>query len=568
MANVFAGNQPPSSIEAPPDFPVNWEHPEDVQTPWEQEAVHFPDPMTPMDCDLSAQQITDGFNKGAAYYRLPIEQRLRYLNTYAYIANVPMPPPPGGVDEAKLGATMGTLGELWEQQWLPDIKQQIAYWDAFDLQGADMAALRAHLDETVRRIRRLWEIHFQLAFPMLMAVSFFEETYQDLFENVSQLAIYALLTEVDNKTVEGSRALWKLSRQALAVPVVRQVLEDTPPDAVSAKLAETAAGQAFLPHWHAYLQEYGRRIDKMYVSCTSWSEDPTPVLRTLKGYMAQADRDLLGEMEKVVTRRQQSVAEAREQLATFPQPVVAQFETMLTAAQQARFLKEEHTNWIDFQATYHARQVLLEFGRRLHDAGVLESRDDVFYLTLNELQETVAAEPLLPRQALIRERRAFEAQYAHATPPPRLGPLPSGPPPDNPVMRAVGKVFGAPPPPPRTPGELLGLAASPGTVRGPVKILRALAEADKLEPGDILVAATTTPPWTPLFANIAGVITDSGGILSHPASGGARIWHSRCGGYGAGHHHVAGRASGGDGWVCGGRTCCIIRLVGASGKAD
>ena len=517
MANMLTGNQAPSVIEAPPDFPVTWEQPTDVQLPWEQEAVHFPDPITPMDRDLSAQQITDGFNKGAAYYRLPIEQQLRSLNTYAYIANVPLPPPPDGVDEAKLGATMGNLGVLWEQQWLPDIKQQLAYWDAFDLRGADMAALRAHLDETVQRLRRLWEIHFQLAFPMLMAVSFFEETYQDLFANVSQLAVYALLDEVDNKTVEGTRALWQLSRQALAVPAVRQILAGTPADAVLAQLSETAAGRAFLTHVHAYLQEYGRRIDKLYVSGASWSEDPTPVIRTLKGYMAQPDRDLLGEMEQVSTRRQQGVAAARQQLTTFPQPIVSQFEAMLTAAQQARFLKEEHTNWIDFQATYHARQVLLEFGRRLQDAGAIESRDDVFYLTLHELKETVAATPFVPRQALIRERRALEAQYAQYTPPPRLGPLPSGPPPDNPVMRAVGKVFGAPPPPPQAPGELLGLAAAPGTVRGPVKILRALAEADKLEPGDILVAATTTPPWTPLFANIAGVITDSGGILSHPA---------------------------------------------------
>src|SRR5712691_2037880 len=246
MENRSAGNQAPAVIEAPPDFPVTWEDPTDVQTPWEQEAVHFPDPITPMDRDLSAQQITDGFNKGAAYYRLPIEQRLRSLNTYAYIANVPLPPPPDGVDEAKLGATMGNLGALWEQEWLPDIKQQIAYWDGFDLRGADMAALRVHLDETVRRIRRLWEIHFQLAFPMLMAVSFFEETYQDLFADVNQLAVYALLTEVENRTVEGSRALWKLSRQALAVPAVRQALQGTPSDAVLEKLSETAAGKAFL----------------------------------------------------------------------------------------------------------------------------------------------------------------------------------------------------------------------------------------------------------------------------------------------------------------------------------
>ena len=40
---------------------------------------------------------------------------------------------------------------------------------------------------------------------------------------------------------------------------------------------------------------------------------------------------------------------------------------------------------------------------------------------------------------------------------------------------------------------------------------------DKLEAGDILVAETTAPPWTPLFGTVAGIVTDTGGILSHCA---------------------------------------------------
>ncbi len=71
---------------------------------------------------------------------------------------------------------MSTISMLWEQQWLRDIKQQLAYWEAFHLPAADLCTLRVHLDETERRIQRLWEMHLQLAFPMLMAVSFFEET--------------------------------------------------------------------------------------------------------------------------------------------------------------------------------------------------------------------------------------------------------------------------------------------------------------------------------------------------------------------------------------------------------
>jgi pyruvate,water dikinase len=47
--------------------------------------------------------------------------------------------------------------------------------------------------------------------------------------------------------------------------------------------------------------------------------------------------------------------------------------------------------------------------------------------------------------------------------------------------------------------------------------VRSLAEAGRLRPGDVLVAATTAPPWTPLFATAAAIVTDTGGVLSHCA---------------------------------------------------
>jgi pyruvate,water dikinase len=48
-------------------------------------------------------------------------------------------------------------------------------------------------------------------------------------------------------------------------------------------------------------------------------------------------------------------------------------------------------------------------------------------------------------------------------------------------------------------------------------VIRSLAEAGKLQPGDVLVAVATEPPWTPLFATAAAIVTDAGGVLSHSA---------------------------------------------------
>jgi pyruvate,water dikinase len=62
-----------------------------------------------------------------------------------------------------------------------------------------------------------------------------------------------------------------------------------------------------------------------------------------------------------------------------------------------------------------------------------------------------------------------------------------------------------------------GNAASRGVVRGRARVIRELADADRLEPGDILVCTMTAPPWTPLFAIAGGVVTDTGGVLSHSA---------------------------------------------------
>jgi len=197
--------------------------------------------------------------------------------------------------------------------------------------------------------------------------------------------------------------------------------------------------------------------------------------------------------------------------------VVGRFELLLAAAQAATVLLEDHTFWLECPAFYHLRRLSLELGRRLAAAGALDTPEDVLFLTLDELRETAAALPRIDRHGLIAERRAERERFRRVAPPPALGTPPPGPPPDNPISRAIGRFFGTPPRPSPQPGVLRDSAGSPGKARGPAKVVRLLSEADKLQPGDILVAETTMPPWTPLFATAAAVVTDVGGILSHCA---------------------------------------------------
>ena len=513
-------------IPARPDFPVKWDDPNEEHLFWTHDRMHSPKPVSPI---MGSLDLEAGFNIAAKAYDLPIRCYGRVFNTYHYTAIALATTDPeelvatGERAQEKLRPIMVRLGEIWDTEMLPEVKEHLTYWDSFDLSRATMPDLLVHLDETFDRSARLWEIHFKIAMPFLMAMSMFDDFYRDLFGSQSAFDAFRLIQGFDNKTVEGDRVLWRLSQKALASSTVQAVLaRQAAPDVVPA-LEQSAEGRAFLEELRAYLNEYGQRCANsggnfMDLAEPSWIEDPTPVIKNLKDYIMQPDRDLDAELAKQAAERDRLLAETRERLRGYPEPVVSQFEVLLKAAQEAAVLTEDHDFWIDFRGTYRVRRVLVEFGRRLTDAGVLDSRDDVFYLAVDELRETAAASPPIDRRELVAQRKAAIAHFRTITPPPALGTQPpDGPPPNDPLGRAMGKFFGGPPQPPTEPGVLHGNPGSPGTARGIAKVVRSLAEAAKLEPGDILVAETTAPPWTPLFATVAAVVTDTGGILSHCA---------------------------------------------------
>ena len=64
---------------------------------------------------------------------------------------------------------------------------------------------------------------------------------------------------------------------------------------------------------------------------------------------------------------------------------------------------------------------------------------------------------------------------------------------------------------------LTGTPAARGRSTGTVRIVRDETAFDKLQAGDVLVCPCTSPPWSIVFPSLSAVVTDSGGILSHPA---------------------------------------------------
>lgn len=515
---------PPAERAVPvPDFPAIWDDPADAARHWTHDRWAVPGPISPLAFDLMTD-VYGAFSPGAAAYALPIYMRGARINTFVYVASCPDLVPAHVLEQSDrseelLQAAMEQLGELWDGEWLPEVQRHLAVLEDFDLGGSSMPALRDHLDDTIARLSRLWEIHFVLLFPMLLAISEFDELHRELMGSEGSFDSYRLLQGFDNRTVDGSRALWDLSRKALDSPRVRSVLEDSEPAGVPAALETSPEGVSFLAELRAYLAEYGQRSnDPIDLSEPSWIEDPTPVITTLREYFEQPERDVATERVALVAERERAIAATRARLAGYPRPVAEQWESLLKAAQVATVLTEDHAYWIDLCGLYQARRVIVEAGRRLTDAGAIAVADDVSYLTLDEIREALDGRPARNALALVAARKAEMAYFRTITPAPTIGsPPPEESAEDDPLGRAMAKFMGAAAPATTEPGVVLGTAGSPGVVRGTAKVVLSLADAGKLQPGDILVTEYTGPWWTPLFGIAGALITDFGGVLSHCA---------------------------------------------------
>ena len=514
-------------IAIPATFPVSWPRPEDADLFWAQDRLHYPDAVTPLEFSMIEDAVDAGITAAARAYAIPLTVQDRHINSYLYVAivadelNEADAAAIALASEARLRAAMAGMEAEWLEVWLPEIQSHLAFWQAFDLPNASSTELLAHLAASWPRLQRVWEIHFLLFLPSMLAISQFADLYGELWEDAGSLEAYSLLGGFASKTIESAADLWALSRLALASPTVAKLLADTPPQAVMAALADSVEGRAFLVELHDYLQKHGYRGDKLSLHYPFWVEEPTPVLKNLRDYLAQPDRDFAAERVAMAAQRERNVAHARRHLQYYPQPVRAEFDFLLAAAQAGMRLKEDHGYWIDYKSSYCMRQIFLECGRRLVECTLLPAVDDVFYLSLAELQ-TVLAIPARFQKTWqvcheIDGRKAVAAQFVNVAPPTHLGRAPSGALPDDPLSRMFLKIEGSGPGEAEEADELRGSAGAPGVVSGPVKILRVLGDAVKLQPGDILVAESTAPPWTPLFASVAGVITDSGGALSHSA---------------------------------------------------
>jgi pyruvate,water dikinase len=517
----------------PQDFPVFWERSGDDQYYWTRDCEHNPGPITPMFSSTAALTASAGRQPTVSAYDESILARVDCtINTYDYNRVIVFQGPPDEMERRinrnreKMMAVCEHLSELWESEWRPAIEAHWDFWSGFDLESANWNQLKVHLQATLERMTQLYEIHYRMGPPMWFAIEEFEQFYCDVFTGSTALDAHRCLQGFDNKTLQISRALWDLNRVAKSNPAVRRVIENFSAKSLAPVLAVLPEAQEFLAQLAQFLRTYGRRSDLWDWGYPSWEEDPTPVFNNLKNYLAQPDRDLLGEMAATADERETALSHARQKLDGYPKAIRQRFESLLNTAQVALVLTEDHTYYIDFNGFGWAHRVIRQFGQRLADQGRLDTAEDVFYLTIQELQ-CMTTDLTLDYTELAANRRA-EAVYWSAYPAPRaLGTRPASAlnvysADARRMARYLGAIVDgdAEDNPPALPAHIEFLRGQPGAagrVCGTARVIRSLADAQRLQPGEILVTTTTAPPWTPLFLTAAGLVTDAGGLLSHGA---------------------------------------------------
>ncbi|MFC4907119.1 rifamycin-inactivating phosphotransferase [Actinomadura gamaensis] len=254
----------------------------------------------------------------------------------------------------------------------------------------------------------------------------------------------------------------------------------------------------------AYLDAYGMRCaGEIDVTRTRWSERPAMLVPAILGHIANfAPGESRRRFERGLQESRQKEREVLERLRALPdgERKAAETKRMIDRV-RAYSGYREYPKYGMVSRYFLYKQALLREAGRLVGEGVLQAKDDIFYLRMEELRDVVRTGEA--DADLIRERREAFRSYEALTPPRVLTS-------DGEALTGRYRRDDVP------PGALVGLPVSAGTVEGRARVVTDMARAD-LAPGDILVTTSTDPSWTPLFVTAAGLVTEVGGLMTHGA---------------------------------------------------
>ena len=420
---------------------------------------------------------------------------------------------------------------------LPFIKDYDGLWNGFvqeilgryealkqlDLDTAENIDLLANFEETICTCRRMWEIHMYMMYGTYTAYILFENMCRELagIDDTNPM-FHQLVSGFDNKVFQVDKRLWEFSQRARQEGLEKVFLEGEV-DGIKARLEATDQGRSFMKDFNAFMNEDGWRMQRMSeINLPTWVEDPTPALVNVKQFLQKGgDFNLEAERAKITGARMEAEKVVLEKV---PREMRGWFEQLMRLAQKSGVFSEEHDHYLDLYTHAMIRRIVLGMGRRWKQEGAIDDPEDMFYLQPDEVRRAGINPDQFDMRYIVERRRAeWEEWCKHPNPPALLkegfdldqamGVLVKS---NDPIASKV-VVGSMPQVRPELKADLYGTCGSPGVAEGPARVIMNEDELSLIQEGDILVAASTSLSWTPIFSMIKGVIVDRGASLSHAA---------------------------------------------------
>jgi pyruvate,water dikinase len=327
-----------------------------------------------------------------------------------------------------------------------------------------------------------------------------------------------------NVTTEMDLALWGVAQTILADPDSSKMFEETSASDLAAQYLQANLPSRVQESIDVFFERYGARgVGEIDIGLPRWREDPTHIMQVLQSYLQIKDPDKAP--DAVFARS----AKSAEQAAAHLESAVRQMHGGFIKARILRWAisryralagMREAPKFFVIRMLGIVRQGLLQSGQELVDVGYLEQRDDLFFLSIRELDElneamiksknrpsTEQKEPDLHTltqaiQVRIAERRAkYQREHLRKQIPRVL--LSDGMTYYEGVRAPEGQE-----------GAIIGDPVSPGEVEGIARVIFD-PHSSQLAPGEILVCPGTDPAWTPLFLTASGLVMEVGGMMTH-----------------------------------------------------
>ena len=307
-----------------------------------------------------------------------------------------------------------------------------------------------------------------------------------------------------NVTSEMGLALLDVADVIRPHPEVVTFLQHVEDEGFLDELAELAGGREVRNAIQAFLDKYGMRcVGEIDITRQRWSERPTTIVPLILGNIKNFAP---GAGERRFEQGRQEAWETEQELLArlrdLPDGERKADETKRMIDRVRTFIGyREYPKYGMVSRYFVYKQALLDEAEHLVQAHVLREKEDIFYLTFQELHGVVRANKV--DDQLIHQRKDAFRSYQALTPPRVLTS-------DGEVITGAYRRDDLP------AGVLVGLPVSVGTIEGRARVILDMAEAD-LEAGDILVTVYTDPSWTPAFVAITGLVTEVGGLMTHGA---------------------------------------------------